>query len=137
MQTELTTPQDTPQRHPDMRTATLPADLYETDEALLLLASLPGVKAEDLEVQLDGDRLTVTATRHEPVPSPAAEGVGDDTVTTPLFRELGDVRWQRSFRLRTAVDADAIEARLEAGELTITLPKAPELRPRTIEVKAG
>lgn len=120
-----------------IRTAALPADLYETDDALLLLASLPGVRAEDLEVQLDGDRLTVTATRHEPVPVAAAEGAADDTVTTPLFRDLGDLRWQRTWRLRTPVDADGVQARLDAGELTITLPKAPEVRPRTIEVKAG
>ena len=73
MQTQLTTPETNAQRPPHVRTAPLAADLYETDEALLLVASLPGVRAEDLDIQLEGDRLTVTATRHIFDPS----GAGD------------------------------------------------------------
>ncbi|MCK6506433.1 Hsp20/alpha crystallin family protein [Myxococcota bacterium] len=117
---------------PDLRTALLPVDLYEGDEALVLLASLPGVRAEDLDIQLEADRLTLTAERHEPSPHGA-----DETVATPLFRELGGVRWTRQVRLRTPVDADQVQAKLEHGLLRLTLPKAPQARPRTIQVKAG
>lgn len=117
---------------PDLRTALLPVDLYEREDALILLASLPGVRAEDLDIQLESDRLTLTAERHEPNPHAA-----DDTVATPLFRELGGVRWTRQVRLRTPVDADQVEAKLEHGLLRLTLPKAPQARPRTIPIKAG
>ena len=132
----------------DLRTALLPIDLYEREDALLLLASLPGVRAEDLYIQLEGDRLTLTAERREPAPhdddSTLADAAGDtaadlaaDTAAAPLFRELGGVRWTRQVHLRTPVDADQVQAHLEHGLLRLTLPKAPQARPRTIPVKAG
>lgn len=117
---------------PDLRAALLPVDLYERDDALLLLATLPGVRPEDLDIRLEADRLTVTAERHEPAPHGQS-----DTVASPIFRELGSVRWTREVRLRTPVDADRIDASLEQGVLRLTLPKAPEARPRTIEVKVA
>lgn len=118
---------------PDLRTAPLLVDLYERDDALLLTASMPGVRAEDLDIQLEADRLTLTAERHEPVPP----GGDDDTVATALFRELGGVRWTRSVRLATPVDPDAVTASLDQGVLQLTLPKAEHARPRTIEIKVG
>ena len=136
----------------ELRTALLPIDLYEREDALLLLASLPGVRAEDLYIQLEGDRLTLTAERHEPAPhgddstladtasDTAADTAADlaaDTAAAPLFRELGGVRWTRQVHLRTPVDADQVQAHLEHGLLRLTLPKAPQARPRTIPVKAG
>ena len=123
---ELTTPNGT------LRSAPLPVDLLETDDALLLVADLPGVKAEDLDIQLEADRLTLTATRQEPAPA-----AGEEVVPTPLFRDLGAVRWERSFRLRTPVDADGITATLDQGVLQLTLPKAEAVRPRTIAVQTA
>lgn len=140
----------------ELRTALLPIDLYEREDALLLLASLPGVRAEDLDIQLEGDRLTLTAERREPAPhgddstladtasdtasdtaADAAADLAADTAAAPLFRELGGVRWTRQVHLRTPVDADQVQAHLEHGLLRLTLPKAPQARPRTIPVKAG
>ncbi|NOY27570.1 MAG: Hsp20/alpha crystallin family protein [Oligoflexia bacterium] len=137
MATALTTTEDTTATqgrttNPDLRTAPMPLDLFERDDALLVIASLPGVHSEDLDIRLEGDRLTVTADRHEPIPAGT-----DDAVATPLFRELGSVRWTRAVRLRTPVDADAINAKLENGMLQLTMPKAPEARPRAIEVNVG
>jgi len=112
-----------------LSTAALPIDLYEQEAALLLVASLPGVSREDLEIQLEGEHLSISATRHEPAPT-----AGEDVVATPIFRELDAVRWTRTLRLRTPVQADAITATLEAGVLTVTLPKAEQARARTIPV---
>lgn len=121
-----------------IRTAPLPFDLYETDTAFLLRAQLPGVRKEDLDLRLDGDRLVLGAVRHEPVPTAAsAADSAEDTVPVPLFRELGAQRWERSIQLRVPVEADAVEARLEAGILQLSLPKAPQARPRSIPVKVA
>ena len=115
-----------------IRHADLPLNLYEGDEQFIVLSSLPGVRPEDLEVRLEGDQLTVAATRHEP--HPAAEG---DAQARPLFRELGGVRYSRQLRLRGPIHAEAIEARLDQGLLRVTVPKAAAARPRTIEVRVG
>ncbi len=128
----------TPNNKPDLRTAALPVDLIETDDALVLIANLPGVRAEDLNVSLEGNELALQADRHEPLPVHGdTSDSGDDTQPVALFRELGGVRWERRFRLRTPIDADNIEARLDAGVLQLTLPKAPEVRPRKIEIAVG
>lgn len=115
-----------------IRPTQLPVDLYEGDDQITVLARLPGVRREDLEVRLEGDQLTVTATRHEP--APAAE---DDHQPRALFRELAAVQYVRQIRLRSPIDADGIDARLEQGLLQLRLPKAAAARPRVIEVRAG
>ncbi|MCB9777103.1 MAG: Hsp20/alpha crystallin family protein [Alphaproteobacteria bacterium] len=120
---------------PHLRAAALPVDLYEREDALLLIADLPGVAAEDLDIQLEGDTLSIGATRHEPMPR--GQDTADDTVADVVFRELGSVRWERTFRLRTPVDRQGIDARLEAGVLTLTLPKAEEARPHSIPVNVA
>jgi len=114
------------------RATQLPVDLYEGDDHITVLARLPGVRPEDLEVRLEGDQLTLSATRHEPVP--AGEG---DHQARALFRELGEAHFSRQIRLRSPIDADGIDARLELGLLQLRLPKAEAARPRVIEVRAG
>lgn len=134
-----TTTQSTPAtqsvQRPQLRPTVLPMDLMETDESFILLANLPGVRKEDLHIDIQNDTLTVSADRHEPLP--AGANARDDVQPTPLFRELGGVRWERSFRLTTPIDMEHVEAHLDNGVLQLTLPKAPEARPRRIEVKVG
>ena len=106
----------------------LPAiDMYQTDDELVVKAAVPGVKAGDVQISVTGDVLSIKG-------------------ETRLKEESKDKAWhireQRwgSFELRimlpTDVVADKAKAEFEDGILTITLPKAEEVRPKTITVKA-
>ncbi len=134
--TTTATPQPAITR-PQLRPTALPMDLLETDDAFILLANLPGVRKEDLHIDLQNNQLTVSADRHEPLPAGTDADAGDDMQPTPLFRELGGIRWERSFKLSTPIDVEHIDAHLDNGVLQLTLPKAPEARPRKIEIKVG
>ena len=100
-------------------------DIFETEDALTLLADLPGVKQEDLDIDLDDRRLTIT-------------GLVDsvDSRFRPLYEEYGVGGYTRSFELGDTIDRKGISASLKDGVLTLVLPKADKLKPRKIEVTA-
>jgi HSP20 family molecular chaperone IbpA len=102
-------------------------DVFETDKAITVLADLPGVKTQDLEIDLRDNVLTLTA-RAAPV---AAEK------ETDIVRELGPKKFVRQFTLSKGIDQSKIEAKLTDGVLRLELPKVEKARPRTITVKAG
>ncbi|HEY0707898.1 MAG TPA: Hsp20/alpha crystallin family protein [Polyangia bacterium] len=101
--------------------------VYEAGTNLVLVADLPGVKAEDVEVTLEKDVLTLAGQRKLEVPEGHAVH----------RQERRAARFSRSFSLPCKVDGEALNAELADGVLTITLPKAPEAQPRRIPVKAG
>jgi HSP20 family protein len=103
-------------------------DLRETAEAYLLEAELPGVRAEDLELEVSGDELTISAKRAET--SESAEQIWHR-------RERRVTTYQRRLRLPEGVDGTAVEAELKDGVLTVKLPKSPERRPRRIDVRGS
>ncbi len=105
--------------------ARLPVDVYTTDNDVVVKVAIPGVKPEDVEVTFEGDTLTIKGQ----IP-PREEGV------TYLFAETFRGSFARSLRLDIPVDADRIEATFDNGLLTLTLPKAEAVKPRTIKVKA-
>ncbi|HXG42795.1 MAG TPA: Hsp20/alpha crystallin family protein [Dehalococcoidia bacterium] len=106
---------------------TFPVDVYETDDALVVRAALPGLRPEDVDISLQGDQLTIRGEyRHE-----AKEEKGNYH-----RRELRYGTFARSVTLPVQVDADKAEAVFEHGMLTVKLPKAPEVRPKSIKVKA-
>ena len=104
-----------------------PVDVYETDEDVVVKASLPGVKQEDVHISVTGDTLTIKGETKE-----------EREEETPNYyrqeRHYGAV--QRSLTLPVRVDADKADATFENGVLSLRLPKAPEVRPKTIELKA-
>jgi len=100
-------------------------DIYERDDALVILAEMPGVSQETVDVNLEGEELTITGYVDEkPVDghelSHAEYGVGD---------------YQRKFRVPRGLDADKIDAVLENGVLRVVLPKSEEMQPKKITVK--
>lgn len=99
--------------------------LHDTGESLVLTAELPGVAKDDVELTVVEKNLTLIAKRDGPVPE------GYEAVR----RERRYGHLNHSVRLPYAVDADGVEAELKDGILTVRLPKATELRPRTIAVK--
>lgn len=102
-------------------------DMYETDDAVVVKAALPGVKPEDVEISVTGDTLTLRGeVKRE-------EKVREENY---VRRERYYGSFCRSLLLPTRVVADDAEAVFENGVLTLTLPKAQEVKPKTIKVKA-
>jgi len=101
-------------------------DILRTDDALTLVADLPGVKKADLEIGIEDGVLAIAA----PVADVEARH-------KPLYREYGVGGYLRRFSLSDKIDQARISAELENGVLTVTLPKAERLKPRKIEVATG
>jgi HSP20 family molecular chaperone IbpA len=102
-----------------------PVDIYETRDGLVVLADLPGVSQEGLDVRVDNNVLTIRGHAHHAMP-------GDAT-----YREYELVNFFRQFELSDKVDQGRISAELKCGVLTLQLPKAEEAKPRQIAVQVG
>ena len=102
-----------------------PVDIYETRDGLVVLADLPGVAQEALDVRVDNNVLTIRGhARHT---------VSGDVI----YREHELVNFFRQFELSDKVDQNRITADLKCGVLTLQLPKAEEAKPRQVEVRVG
>jgi HSP20 family molecular chaperone IbpA len=102
-----------------------PVDIYETPDGLVVLADLPGVAQEALDVRVDNNVLTIRGQARHTV-------LGDVT-----YREYELVNFFRQFELSDKVDQHQISAELKCGVLTLQLPKAAEAKPRQIAVQVG
>jgi HSP20 family protein len=102
----------------------LPIDVREDDESYQIKAAVPGLKAEEVEVQILDDVVTLRL-------RPQAE---EEQEPAYLLREIGDGELERSFRLPVAVDSAKAEAVVENGLLRLSLPKAEAVRPKVIAV---
>jgi HSP20 family protein len=101
-----------------------PADIHETQDEMVLTMDLPGYDPKALDIQVEGDVLTVRAQRSA---QPPGKGIW-------LRQERLHGQIARSFVLPATVDATKCEARCEHGVLTLTLPKREEAKPRSITV---
>ena len=104
----------------------MPIDVQSDDEAYLITAAVPGLSAEDVNVEVLEDLVTMSGE--------IALEENDDN--QKLLGELHQ-SFYRQIRLPEAVSADEIEAKVEKGLLTVRIPKADEARPKKIEVKAS
>jgi HSP20 family protein len=98
-------------------------NVYETRDAYVVEAELPGVQKSGVNVTIDGNTLTIVGHRTA-VPS----------VGRPLHRETIGSDFQRSFELDPVIDTSRIRAEVEQGLLTLHLPKAEKVKPRRITV---
>ena len=105
----------------------LAIDMYQTDEDLVVKATLPGMKAEDVQISITGDMLTIKGEYKEK---------SETKEKAYHLREQRYGSFERTLGLPTEVVSDKAKAEFEDGILTITLPKAEEVKPRTITVKA-
>lgn len=113
----------------EVRSGWMPSvDVKETDQALTFYVEVPGMRQEDIEVELVGDVLSIRGKREF-----AEEEQRDNFVR--IERSYGS--FQRSFTIGVPVKADEIDAVYRDGVLTVTLPKADEVKPRRIEVKTS
>ncbi len=99
-------------------------DLYDTENDLVALVNLPGVKSEDVEVTTNNDTLTISG-----------EIKVDTTEGEVLWQERSGGKFYRSFKLPVPIKAGNVNASFKAGLLRIEMPKTDELRSRTIEVQ--
>ena len=98
---------------------TPPIDIYESEDGLVLLADLPGVSADDLEVQVQDNKLTLFGRRREDL----EEGI------RVVHQEYPVADFLRSFILSEDVDHDRISAHINEGVLEIRLPRAAKVAP--------
>jgi HSP20 family protein len=103
----------------------LPVDVYSTPDELVVLASVPGVNPEEVEITIEGETLIIKGERKSPL-----ENV-DYHIQERRFGPFS-----RTLTLNVPVQADQAEALFESGVLTLTIPKAEEVRPRVIKVKS-
>lgn len=102
-------------------------NMYETENDVVIKAAVPGMKAEDVQLNVTGEMLTIKGETKE-----------KSEVKEKAYH-IREQRWgafERSVALPTSVLADKAKAEFEDGVLTITLPKAEEVKPKTITVKA-
>jgi HSP20 family molecular chaperone IbpA len=102
-----------------------PVDIYEEDDGLVILADLPGVSRDSLEVRLDRGILTIQGRAQH-----LAAG-------EPIYRDYELTGFFRQFRLSDEVDEERVEAELKHGVLRIRLYRAERAQPKRIEVKAS
>jgi HSP20 family protein len=102
-------------------------DMFQTENDVVVKASIPGIKAEEVQINITGDVLTLKGQVKQ-------EEERKDKAWHIREHRFGS--FERSVALPTAVKTDKAEAVFENGILTITLPKADEVKPKTINIKA-
>ena len=102
-------------------------DMYQTDNEVVVKASIPGIKVEEVQINVTGDILTLKG---------EARQEEDRKERSWHIREQRFGSFERSIVLPTDVKSGQAEAVFENGILTITLPKADEVKPKTINIKA-
>lgn len=105
-----------------------PVDVHETADDIVVTASLPGVKAEDVDITITGQSLTIKG-----------EFKADEKVERDqyLYRERRHGTFSRQLQLPVWVQGEHAEATFTDGVLTLRIPKAEEVKPRQIQIKPG
>lgn len=122
-QHEVTTRKMEPTRNVAVRTPA--TDIYETEQGIVVVADMPGVTEKGLDVTLENNVLTLVG---------RAEWT-DPEGREALHREFGPAEYRRTFTLAEDLDRENITARIKAGRLQVTLPKAAKAQPRRITVE--
>ena len=104
----------------------LALDMYETEDVVVVKTAIPGMKAEDLNVSVTGNSLTIRA-----------ESTQEEEVKRERYlrRERRQGTFARSVTLPSGLQADRAQADYTDGILTLTFPKAEEIKPKSIKVK--
>ena len=116
-------------RDAESTAAWIPAvDVFETKDGLRIIAELPGVAPDQVKVSVEQGVLTLRGEK--------AQQAEEQTEAVHRYERSYGL-FQRSFQLPSSVDADRIDARMEHGVLTISLPKAEKAKAKEIAVKVG
>ena len=101
----------------------LPLDAYVTQDEIVIVANMPGVKPENVEITLEGDTLTIRGERPAPMEN-----------VDYVLQERPYGMFQRTLNINIPVDSGKAEANYESGLLILTSPKAEASKPKTIQV---
>jgi HSP20 family protein len=107
----------------------LPLNIYADAEGYTFVAVVPGMKAEELNIEAEGSTVKISGELIAPAIS------ADEKVRT-LRSEIGFGKFNRAFEMPEEIDADKIEANLDNGVLTVRVPKAEAVKPHSIKVQA-
>lgn len=107
----------------------LPLNIYTDGESYTFVALVPGLKPEELTIEAEGNTIKIGG-------ETVAPAMATDEKVRTLRSEIGYGEFSRSFDLPDEIDADKIEAHIENGVLTLRVPKAKAVKPRTIKVQA-
>lgn len=117
-------------RWAENREHTLGINVREEDDAYVLSALVPGLKSEDLNIQVLEDVLRIEGEYKQ------SGSVDKQDENEYLLRELPNGSFTRTLRLPAAIEAESVEAKISDGVLTLKLPKAESARPKKIQVTA-
>lgn len=117
----------TPANDTEVRTIVPRVDVLEDPAGITLLADLPGVNKEALELKVEGNSLTLEGGIRLDAPHQL----------DAVFAEVRASRYRRGFTLSNELDTAQIDASLKDGVLRLRIPKLAEAQPRRIEVRAG
>jgi HSP20 family protein len=101
-----------------------PVDVYETSDAVILLADVPGLAKENLRLDVEDDEVTIRGAFEE------KDSGGEKLIDECIYGE-----YRRTFILADTIDREKITAKLNDGVLTVTLPKREKVKPRKIEIE--
>ncbi|HEX4448169.1 MAG TPA: Hsp20/alpha crystallin family protein [Polyangiaceae bacterium] len=102
-----------------------PVDVFENADEVLVVADVPGVSSDAIDVRVENGVLTIEARRPADGPAPAPA----------LAREYDEVDYKRTFRVPTGIDTTNISAETKNGTLVVRLPKIAAVKPRKIAVR--
>ena len=108
--------------------ASLALDMYETNDNVVVKAALPGVKPDEVEVTITGNTLTISGESKEE---------NEVNEANYIRKESRYGTFSRSVTLPTGLKADKADATFENGVLTLKIPKADEVKPKSIKIRAA
>lgn len=114
-----------PEKRTELPVVTPPVDIYENDQEILLHADMPGIRKEDIDINIDNGKLVITGSRR-------VEKSGAIT-----WEEFGDIAYRRVFSVPQTIDVGLVNAELNGGVLKLHLPKSERAKPRQIEITTG
>ena len=100
-------------------------DIYENDDEILVHADMPGVRKDDVSVNIDNGTLSLSGVRK----------LGSKGAAT--WEEFSDVEYVRNFSVPQSIDVERVEATLKDGVLELHLPKSEAAKPKMIEIKSA
>lgn len=107
---------------------TLPVDVYQTEDEVVVKASIPGIKPEDIDISVTGDTLSIRGEAREE----EEEKSGQYHLRERMYRSFA-----RALTLPSSVDPDKAQAEFKDGVLKLTLPKLEEAKTKRIAVKSA
>jgi HSP20 family protein len=100
-------------------------DIYENEDEILLYADMPGVAKDEISVNVDNGRLSLSGVRKL------------ETNGAASWEEFGDVEFVRNFSVPQTIDVEKVKAELKNGVLTLHMPKSEAAKPRQVEIKTA